>query len=221
MTVQLWNPNPACLFLILNHSKEDKILCLNILYRYVTLFWNWWCKICSQTLETEQFKIVFFFGFWYNKVEINKYSWSNIYLKQIMFQNKTHFSAFKKHKIITLDDWLPFKKVFKLTFFLGPTSLRSETYFPSLKIPGTGPIRSPAGMLQSANTLTVVDARVPCMAWGEIRTMKTDGDQVVERVQGRRKRKRRKRGWGPADIRPQSDAVALCSPAFLVMVQRR
>lgn len=39
-------------------------------------------------------------------------------------------------------------------------------------MPGTGPIRSPAGMLQSANTLTVEDARVACMARGEIRTMK-------------------------------------------------
>lgn len=47
-------------------------------------------------------------------------------------------------------------------------------------MPGTGPIRSPAGTLQSANTLTVVDARVACMAWGEIRTMKTDGDRVGE-----------------------------------------
>lgn len=47
-------------------------------------------------------------------------------------------------------------------------------------MPGTGPIRSPAGMLQSANTLTVVDARVACMAWGEIRTMKADGDRVGE-----------------------------------------
>lgn len=52
-------------------------------------------------------------------------------------------------------------------------------------MPGTGPIRSPAGMLQSANTLTVVDARVACMAWGEIRTMKTDGDGSMESAQGR------------------------------------
>lgn len=64
------------------------------------------------------------------------------------------------------------------TFFLGPTSFRSDTYFPSLQMPGTGPIRSPAGMLQSANTLTVVDARLACIAWGEIKTMKTDGDQL-------------------------------------------
>lgn len=56
-----------------------------------------------------------------------------------------------------------------------------------MKVPGTGPIRSPAGMLQSANTLTVVDARVACMAWGEIRTMKTDGDQVGECREGRRR----------------------------------
>lgn len=41
-------------------------------------------------------------------------------------------------------------------------------------------------MLQSANTLTVVGARVGCMAWGEIRTMKTDGDRVGERREGGR-----------------------------------
>lgn len=41
-------------------------------------------------------------------------------------------------------------------------------------------------MLQSANTLTVVDARVACMAWGEIRTMKTDGDRVGECREGGR-----------------------------------
>lgn len=33
-------------------------------------------------------------------------------------------------------------------------------------------------MLQSVNTLTVVGARVACIAWGEIRTMKPDGDRV-------------------------------------------
>lgn len=50
------------------------------------------------------------------------------------------------------------------TFFLGPGSLRSDRYLPSLKVPGTGPRRRPAGMQQSALTL-VVGARVaPCMA---------------------------------------------------------
>lgn len=33
-------------------------------------------------------------------------------------------------------------------------------------------------MLQSVYTLIVVDARVACMAWGEIRTMKADEDRV-------------------------------------------
>lgn len=31
----------------------------------------------------------------------------------------------------------------------------------------------------------------------------------------------RRRWWGQADVRPQSDAVALCSPAFLVMEQSK
>lgn len=35
-------------------------------------------------------------------------------------------------------------------------------------------------MLQSVYTLIVVDARVACMAWGEIRTMKADEDRVGE-----------------------------------------
>lgn len=50
------------------------------------------------------------------------------------------------------------------TFFLGPGSLRSDRYLPSLKVPGTGPRRRPAGMQQSALTL-VAGARVaPCIA---------------------------------------------------------
>lgn len=42
-------------------------------------------------------------------------------------------------------------------------------------------------MLQSANTLTVVDARVACMvmSWGAIRTMKAGEDQVEEKAQGK------------------------------------
>lgn len=35
-------------------------------------------------------------------------------------------------------------------------------------------------MLQSVYTLVVVDARVACMVWGEIRTMKADEYQVGE-----------------------------------------
>lgn len=35
-------------------------------------------------------------------------------------------------------------------------------------------------MLQSVYTLIVVDARVACMVWGEIRTMKADEDRVGE-----------------------------------------
>ena len=50
------------------------------------------------------------------------------------------------------------------TFFLGPGSLRSDRYLPSLKVPGTGPRRRPAGMQQSALTLVAGARAVPCIA---------------------------------------------------------
>ncbi|TNN57700.1 hypothetical protein EYF80_032068 [Liparis tanakae] len=93
----------------------------------------------------------------------------------------------------------------------GPTSLRSDTYFPSLKTPGTGPIRSPTGTLQSANTLTVVDARVACMAWAEIRTMKADGDRVGEcKEEGGGRRKRGGGGRREDEDRPISALKMMC-----------
>jgi hypothetical protein len=49
------------------------------------------------------------------------------------------------------------------TFFLGPGSLRSDRYLPSLKVPGTGPRRKPAGMQQSAFTLVAGVRAVPCI----------------------------------------------------------
>lgn len=50
------------------------------------------------------------------------------------------------------------------TFFLGPGSLRSDRYLPSLKVPGTGPRRRPAGMQQSALTLVAGVRAAPCIA---------------------------------------------------------
>lgn len=50
------------------------------------------------------------------------------------------------------------------TFFLGPGSLRSDRYLPSLKVPGTGPRRRPAGMQQSALTLVAGARGAPCIA---------------------------------------------------------
>lgn len=49
------------------------------------------------------------------------------------------------------------------TFFLSPGSLRSDRYFPSLKLPRMGPRRSPAGTLVSAVRL-VAGARLACIA---------------------------------------------------------
>lgn len=49
------------------------------------------------------------------------------------------------------------------TFFLGPGSLRSDRYLPSLKVPGTGPRRKPAGMQQSALTLAAGARAAPCI----------------------------------------------------------
>lgn len=49
------------------------------------------------------------------------------------------------------------------TFFLGPGSLRSDRYLPSLKVPGTGPRRKPAGMQQSALTLVAGALAAPCI----------------------------------------------------------
>lgn len=50
------------------------------------------------------------------------------------------------------------------TFFLGPGSLRSDRYLPSLKVPGTGPRRRPAGMQQSALTLVAGAREAPFIA---------------------------------------------------------
>lgn len=50
------------------------------------------------------------------------------------------------------------------TFFLGPGSLRSDRYLPSLKVPGTGPRRRPAGIQQSALTLVAGPRAAPCIA---------------------------------------------------------
>lgn len=49
------------------------------------------------------------------------------------------------------------------TFFLGPGSLRSDRYLPSLKVPGTGPRRKPAGMQQSALTLVAGTRVAACI----------------------------------------------------------
>lgn len=93
------------------------------------------------------------------------------------------------------------------TFFLGPGSLRSDKYLPSLKVPGTGPRRKPAGMQQSALTLVAEARAAACIAAAAARQMLGRAGSLAGR-EGQSPASREPGSCTPTCVlRPRSDAA--------------